>query len=447
MTPPNQFLLDAAQWLLFGAFAAYLVAFLLYVSGMLGRRISGGTRFSRTPGHGTVANVVGVVLHGLAIVARWQGSGFWPTSNMYEFIGFMAFSSMVAFLVLHRMYRLYALGALVTPVTLALLAYSYVFPPEVTPLIPALQSIWLPLHVSLAALGEGFFAVAFGAALMYLLRVRGIELAQARSASEAAREAAAGLEARVAVAGAGAVPAVEPMQGAAPGAASAVSRWERIIGVRAMEVLFYVILVMVGFTVLALALRYSGFAWVFNSTTYHLPPLIGPYGAEVGEKGSLLGIPLPAVVVPYGWRGKHLNTLLYSLAVGGLLYWVIRRFIARGRIGDALAVRVGGDPELLDEISYRAVAIGYPIFTLGGLIFAMIWAKQAWTRYWSWDPKETWALIAWLVYSAYLHFRISRGWEGRRSAWIAVLGFGVVLFTLVGVNLLIVGLHSYAGGD
>ncbi|MBP2016817.1 ABC-type transport system involved in cytochrome c biogenesis permease subunit [Symbiobacterium terraclitae] len=437
MTPRNAFLLDLAQWLLFGGFAAYLIAFLLYVSGTLGRRISGGTRFERTAGHGTVANVLGVTLHGLAILARWQGSGFWPTSNMYEFIGFMAFSSMVAFLVLHRMYRLYIVGALVTPVTLFLLAYSYVFPPEVTPLIPALQSIWLPLHVSLAALGEGFFAVAFGAALLYLLRVRGLELARSRAAAEAA----SALEGGAVAGAAGAAAAAAPTE-------TADQRWERLWGVRLMEVLFYIILVMVGFTLLALIFRWSGFQWIFASgSTYHLPPIIGPWGAEVGEKGSVLGVPLPAVVVPFGWRGKHLNTLLYSLAVGGLLYWAIRRFVARGRIGDALAVRVGGDPELLDEISYRAVAIGYPIFTLGGLIFAMIWAKEAWGRYWFWDPKETWALIAWLVYSAYLHFRISRGWEGRKSAWLAVLGFGVVLFTLVGVNLLIVGLHSYAGGD
>jgi len=439
MTPRDAFLIDLAQWLLFGAFAAYLLAFLLYVSGTLGRRISGGSGFANTAGYGTVANVAGVVLHGLAILARWQGSGFWPTSNMYEFIGFMAFSSMLAFLVIHRMYRLYIVGALVTPVTLFLLAYSYVFPRDVTPLIPALQSIWLPLHVSLAALGEGFFAVAFGAALLYLLRVRGLELASRRAADEVA----SALEGGAVAAGAGGTASI------ARPAETADQRWERIWGVRLMEVLFYVILVMVGFTLLALIFRYAGFQWIFSANTnpYHLPPIIGPYGAEVGEKGSFLGIPLPAVVVPYGWKGKHLNTLLYSLAVGGLLYWVIRRFITRGRIGDALALRVGGDPELLDEISYRAVAIGYPIFTLGGLIFAMIWAKEAWGRYWFWDPKETWALIAWLVYSAYLHFRISRGWEGRKSAWLAVLGFGVVLFTLVGVNLLIVGLHSYAGGD
>ena len=125
----------------------------------------------------------------------------------------------------------------------------------------------------------------------------------------------------------------------------------------------------------------------------------------------------------------------------------IRRFIAKGRCGSLAAGPWAANPDLLDEGQYRGMAMGYPMFTLGGLVFAMIWAKEAWGRYWAWDPKETWALIAWLVYSAYLHFRITAGWEGRRSAWIAVIGFGVVLFTLVGVNLLIVGLHSYAGGD
>src|SRR5690606_41762209 len=139
---------------------------------------------------------------------------------------------------------------------------------------------------------------------------------------------------------------------------------------------------------------------------------------------------------------RKLNTMIWSIFSGIVLYLLLR-LVLRKRIAAAIQPTLQEiDPDLLDEISYRAIAIGYPIFTLGGLIFAMIWAEEAWGRYWMWDPKETWALIAWLVYSAYLHFRITAGWEGRRSAWIAVIGFGVVLFTLVGVNLLIVGLHS-----
>ncbi len=432
MTPPNPSLVTLSQWLLGGAFAGYLAATLLFVSGFIGNRISHGAKFARTGRWGVNAHLLGVLFHAGAILARWQGAGHWPTSNMFEFIGFMTFTSMLAFQVICRMYDLPLLGSLVAPIGVVMMAYSYVFPPKVAPLVPALKSYWLPLHVSMAALGEGFFAVAFGAALLYLLRVRGLELA-----------AAEGGRAEVAAA----ATAAGPSKGGQPTEAEVRTKWERIWGHRGLEALFYVILVLVGFTLLALVFRYSGFQWLFDKATYRLPPLIGPAGEAVGSKGSVLGIPMPAVIAPQGWNGRQLNTLMYSLVMGGILYGLIRRFITHGPIGDFLARRVPVDPEMLDEISYRAVAIGYPIFTLGALVFAMLWAKEAWGRYWFFDPKETWALIAWLVYSAYLHLRITKGWEGRSSAWVAVLGFGVVLFTLVGVNLLIVGLHSYAGSD
>ncbi|MFN3739723.1 MAG: c-type cytochrome biogenesis protein CcsB [Thermodesulfovibrionales bacterium] len=99
--------------------------------------------------------------------------------------------------------------------------------------------------------------------------------------------------------------------------------------------------------------------------------------------------------------------------------------------------------EMLDEITYKAIAIGFPIFTLGGLIFGAIWADQAWGVYWSWDPKETWSLITWFIYAFYLHSRLLRGWRGRKIAVVASLGFVAVIFTYLGVNLLLSGLHSY----
>lgn len=102
-------------------------------------------------------------------------------------------------------------------------------------------------------------------------------------------------------------------------------------------------------------------------------------------------------------------------------------------------------PELLDEITYKAIAIGFPIFTLGGLIFGAIWADQAWGVYWSWDPKETWSLITWFIYAFYLHSRLLRGWRGRKIAVVASLGFVAVIFTYLGVNLLLSGLHAYGG--
>jgi cytochrome c-type biogenesis protein CcsB len=99
--------------------------------------------------------------------------------------------------------------------------------------------------------------------------------------------------------------------------------------------------------------------------------------------------------------------------------------------------------ETLDDLTYRLVAIGFPVFTIGGLIFGAIWADQAWGRYWSWDPKETWSLIIWLVYAIYLHTRQAFGWRSNRTAVIAVVGFAVTMFTYLGVNLLLGGLHSY----
>jgi cytochrome c-type biogenesis protein CcsB len=99
--------------------------------------------------------------------------------------------------------------------------------------------------------------------------------------------------------------------------------------------------------------------------------------------------------------------------------------------------------EILDEITYKLIAIGFPIFTLGGLIFGALWANQAWGKYWSWDPKETWSLITWFLYAFYLHSRLMRGWRGKKVAMVAVIGFVAVIFTYLGVNLLLSGLHSY----
>ncbi len=98
--------------------------------------------------------------------------------------------------------------------------------------------------------------------------------------------------------------------------------------------------------------------------------------------------------------------------------------------------------EELDTLSYRSILVGFVLLTLG-LITGAIWANEAWGTWWSWDPKETWAFISWLFYAAYLHMRISRGWQGRRPALLATSGFFVVLICYIGVNFLGVGLHSY----
>ncbi|MEA4901156.1 c-type cytochrome biogenesis protein CcsB [Desulfitobacterium sp.] len=99
--------------------------------------------------------------------------------------------------------------------------------------------------------------------------------------------------------------------------------------------------------------------------------------------------------------------------------------------------------QVLDELSYKIIGFAFPMLTLC-IITGAIWANYAWGTYWSWDPKETWSLITWIIYAAYLHARLMYGWKGKRAAWLGVIGFIAVLFTFFGVNYFLPGLHSYA---
>ena len=97
---------------------------------------------------------------------------------------------------------------------------------------------------------------------------------------------------------------------------------------------------------------------------------------------------------------------------------------------------------MLDDVMYKAIALGFAFFTVATILGAL-WAAEAWGGYWSWDPKETWALIVWLNYAAWLHMRLTRGWRGTPMAWWAIIGLFVTLFAFLGVNMFLSGLHSY----
>ncbi len=98
----------------------------------------------------------------------------------------------------------------------------------------------------------------------------------------------------------------------------------------------------------------------------------------------------------------------------------------------------------LDKVAYRIVAFAFPLYTIG-IICGAIWAEAAWGRYWGWDPKETWAFIVWVIYASYLHARATAGWKGRAAAWVNLAGFGAITFNFLVVNIVVSGLHSYAG--
>ena len=143
------------------------------------------------------------------------------------------------------------------------------------------------------------------------------------------------------------------------------------------------------------------------------------------------------------WLGFHVSTAIIAYGAFGVSCVVAIIYLLRERIleGSFLDERIPG-MEKLDIISYRAIALGV-LFLTFTMVTGAIWAERAWGSYWSWDPKETWSLVTWIIYATYLHLRKSRGYKGRAAAIFAIAGFIAVLFTYVGVNNLIPGLHSY----
>ena len=138
------------------------------------------------------------------------------------------------------------------------------------------------------------------------------------------------------------------------------------------------------------------------------------------------------------WLLIHVVTAFLGYAAFALAFGSALLYLHKERYPQASLLPL----PLLDSLIYRTTVLGFLLLTLG-IATGAVWAETAWGRYWSWDPKETWSLITWLIYAALLHARLLKGWQGRRIAWLAVLGFMAVLFTYFGVSFLLSGLHSY----
>jgi cytochrome c-type biogenesis protein CcsB len=154
------------------------------------------------------------------------------------------------------------------------------------------------------------------------------------------------------------------------------------------------------------------------------------------------------------WLISHVVTCFigyaaFAVSFGVSFLYLFKVRAERGPVklkkGDTLLAYLP-ESDLLDEVGYKTIAIGFPLLTIG-IITGAFWANVAWGTYWSWDPKETWSLIVWLIYAAYLHARITRGWRGKRAALLSIVGFSATLFCYLGVNLILSGLHSYGGAQ
>ena len=254
------------------------------------------------------------------LVLRWWDSGHFPISNLYESLCFLAWACTLTQLLVERNWPSPLVPAAATPMALGCVAFaSFALPDrlqEASPLVPALRSSWLVMHVSVIMVSYAALLVGslLSLAVLFTDRSNALELRSSSIGSGGFRQA------RLATVG------EAPDGSAAP----------------------------------AMQLR---------------------------------SVPIPVV-------------------------------------------------EQLDSLSYRTITVGFLLLSVG-LVCGAVWANEAWGSWWSWDPKETWALICWLVYAAYLHTRLIRGWQGRKPALVAAAGLVVIVVCYIGVNLLGIGLHSY----
>ncbi len=182
-----------------------------------------------------------------------------------------------------------------------------------------------------------------------------------------------------------------------------------------------------GFALLAISGAVAFLLWyAFGRQAHHIQPLIPAL------QSYWMKIHVPANFIGYG-----AFALAAMLGVAYLL-----RAGAEAHHPDGVLAQVLPPAELLDDVMYKAIALGFAAFTIATILGAL-WAAEAWGGYWSWDPKETWALIVWLNYAAWLHLRLTKGWRGAPMAWWAVIGLFVTLFAFLGVNMFLSGLHSY----
>ncbi|QEM67400.1 c-type cytochrome biogenesis protein CcsB [Geobacter sp. FeAm09] len=173
--------------------------------------------------------------------------------------------------------------------------------------------------------------------------------------------------------------------------------------------------------------------------------LLGMAWAQLGMRSGIEPL-VPAL--QSNWLLYHVVTCFLGYAAFAVACGISIMYLVKAKSEESGGGAAGGlmgmfpPIRVLDDLNYRAIMIGFPLLTLG-IITGAAWANYAWGTYWSWDPKETWSLIVWFVYAAFLHARFTRGWVGKRAAWLSIIGFAATIFCYLGVNLFLSGLHSY----
>ncbi len=419
--------------LLYAALVFYAGAGALY----LGFGVTGTESYIK---FASLATWAGLIANTAAVAHRWYEAGHPPFASLYEMLLSFVWTLAALTLIAEKRYAVKVIGTVTMPVAIVGVVLMQLLRSDVRPLVPALQSTWLHVHVTLAMLAYAACALSFALAMMFLIQ----DKLNTENFLAATSVFTVGIYAAI-------LTRFEGLGGFNVIAWDAENKSEVFL---AKNVRLFVTIPDLGWLMLLV------FAAVIAPLTLYIL-------ARVRKNDALLSIANRAVFI---------SILLQSLA---LVFFVIRvregqypsldadglystnlaasPFILSALVAGIFAnllyllllwrredlERLLPDADTLDRITYKTICIAFPLLTLM-IAAGAYWANRAWGSYWNWDPKETWAAITWLVYAGYLHMRITRGWRGRRAAYFAILGFGVVMFTFFGVTYLLNGLHSYA---
>ena len=419
--------------LLYAALVFYAGAGALY----LGFGVTGTESYIK---FASLATWAGLIANTGAVAHRWYEAGHPPFASLYEMLLSFVWTLAALTLVAEKKYGVKVIGTVTMPVAIVGVVLMQLLRSEVRPLVPALQSTWLHVHVTLAMLAYAACALSFALAMMFLIQ----DKLKTETFLAATSIFTIGVYASI-------LTRFERWGGLNVVAWDAENKTEVFIsrGVRLfvtipdlgwlMLLVFAAVAAPLVLYVLAQARKDEGFLATANRAVFisillqSLALVFFLLRTRDGRYPSLDAeglYPTALAASPFilaALVGGIFANLLYLL-----LLW---------RRNDL--ERLLPDAEALDRITYKTICIAFPLLTLM-IAAGAYWANKAWGSYWSWDPKETWAAITWLVYAGYLHMRITRGMRGRVAAYFAVLGFAVVMFTFFGVTYLLPGLHAYA---
>jgi cytochrome c-type biogenesis protein CcsB len=401
----------------------------------------GVTGVAKYVNYASICTAIGFVSNSFAVAHRWYQSGRPPFASIYEML--LSFVWAVALLTLfaEKKYDIKIIGSITMPLAVVCVILMQLLPSEVHPLVPALQSTWLHVHVTLAMLSYATCAVSFALAMMFLIKDKFPTSHFLAWTSALVTGSYLGIVAT----------RFEKWGGLSVTAWDVEHKSDIFLG---SDVRLFVTIPELGWLfVIALLGALVPLVLYFVSRAKGDDSLL-----TVANKAVFVDILLQLVVLgafilrvkdtvyasPYQ-EGLYPTSLAASpFILGGMVTGVFASLLylmLLWRRSDLEKLLPSADT--LDRVTYKTICVAFPLLT-GMIATGAFWANRTWGSYWSWDPKETWAAITWLVYAGYLHMRVTRGWRGRRAAYFAILGFGVVIFTFLGVTYLLPGLHAYA---